>query len=470
MTHIPNFFDPNDELSNMLKKFDDMLKNHQNTYFDVEVFSDIIYYLIETNQKEKAYQAIKIAKKQHPESDEIKLKEAQLDIIAEKPEKAKRILKELLKFNQNNAEIYYYFGKLYLLSNKMTKAIRYYDSAVSLSEIDERFSILYLITDDLMDKGECSSAINYLHQVLDLDKFDFEALLDLGTCYKELNQLEKAIEEFDKYLDRDPFNEMIWYQMGSYYDQLGEDEKAISAYEFAAALEPEYASAYFNLALLYSRKKNYTGAVKYLGLLLEQEPNNLHARFYLAESYYQLGKIELAMENYEKTLAISPDFADAWFSIGEIYYDEDKIAESLFYVRKAIKNDPEEPLYWHRLGMIQQNLKFLDYAIKSFQRVLKLDPYDEQAAIHLAECYFEVKDFHRVIESCKNALKTFRDPALYFLWGGALLELEERKKGLDQIEAGLKKDYSAFDNFVYFFPKILSFDAVKKLYNRYQGI
>ncbi len=453
----------------MLKKFDDMLKNHRNAYFDVEVFSDIIYYLIETNQKEKAHQAIKIAKKQHPGSDEIKLKEAQLDIISDKPEKAKRILKELLNLNKNNAEIYYYFGKLYLSTNKMNKAIRYYDSAIALTETDDRFSLLYLITDDLMDKGEYAGAINYLHQVLELDNYDFEALMDLGTCYKELNQLNKAIEEFDKYLDRDTFNEMIWYQLGTYYEVLGNDDKAISAYEFAAALEPEYAAAYFNLALLFSRKEDYKGAIKYLQLLIDQEPANLHARFYMAESYSQMGQKELAMQNYEKTLAISPGFADAWFGIGEIYYSEDKISESLFYVRKAIKHNPIEPLFWHRLGMIQQNLKFLDYAIKSFSKVLKLDPYDEYAAIHLAECYFEAKDFNKTTKACKDALATFREPALNFLWGAALLELGEWADGLEQIEAGLKKDTDAFDNFVYFYPKILSFDAVKKLYNRYQG-
>lgn len=464
-----SFFNYDDDFGKILEKFEDMLSAKKSSYFDVEVFAEIIGYLIETNQKDKAKQALKIGLLQHPNSDELVLKSAQLNILTQNFQKANRILKQLLNQNGENPEIYYMLGQLQLATNKLSKAIKYFDAAHSLADFDEKATLLYLITDDLMDKGEYHQSINYLHQVLEIDKYDFEALIDLGTCYKELNLIDKAIEEFNNYLNRDTFNEMIWYQLGTLYEHINKDKEAIDSYEFAAAIEPEYSSAYFSIALIYSKNEEYEKATYYLEELIVNEKNNMHAYFYLAESYFQLGQTEKAMIYFEKTIELEPNFADAWFGIGEIYYKENRIAESLVYIRKAIKYDSEEPLFWLRLAMIQQNLKYLKYAAKSFQKVITLDPYDERANIHLAECYFEMKQFDKVIVNCNKALQKFNAAALYFLKGTAFLETGNEKEGLKIIKEGLDLEYEAFDNFVYFYPKILSFDAVKKLINSFQS-
>jgi tetratricopeptide (TPR) repeat protein len=463
------FFNPDDEFGKILQKFDDMLTSKKSSYFDVEVFAEIISYLIETNQKEKARQALKIGLRQHPNSDELMLKSAQFNIINQDFQKANRILKQLITRDGENAEVYYLFGQLHLASNNLKKAIKYFDAGLTLADFDDKATLLYLITDDLMDKGEYYSAINYLHQILDIDKYDFEAVIDLGTCYKELDLIDRAIEEFNNYLDKDTFNEMIWYQLGMLYEHLNKDKEAIDAYEFAAAIEPEYSSAYFSIAIIYSKNENYEKAIYYLEELIRHEVNNAHAYFYLAESYFQLEQTEKAMVNFEKTIAIEPDFADAWFGIGEIYYKENRIAESLVYIRKAIKHEPGEPLFWLRLGIIQQNLKYLKYAVRSFQKVISLDPYDEQASIHVTECYFELKQYDDVIKYSNKALQKFNTSSLYFLKGSAYIEKGKTEYGLKIIRTGLETDYDAFDNFVYFYPKILSFDAVKKLLNNFQS-
>jgi tetratricopeptide (TPR) repeat protein len=463
------FFNNDDDFGKMLQKFEDMLSAKKSSYFDVEVFSEIIGYLIETNQKDKAKQALKMGLLQHPNSEELLLKSAQLNIITQDFQKANRILKQLVGQNGKNPEIYYMLGQLQLATNKLNKAIKFFDAALNLADFDEKATLLYLITDDLMDKGEYHQAINYLHQVLDIDKYDFEALIDLGTCYKELDLIEKAIEEFNNYLDRDTFNEMIWYQLGTLYEHVNKDKEAIDSYEFAAAIEPEYSSAYFSIALIHSKNEDYKKATHYLEELIVHEKNNMHAYFYLAESYFQLGQTEKAMTYFEKTIELEPTFSDAWFGIGEIYYQENRIAESLVYIRKAIKHEPEEPLFWLRLAIIQQNLKYLKYAAKSFQKVISLDPYDERANIHLAECYFEMKQFKEVIVVCDKAVQKFNVAPLYFLKGTAFIELNKEKEGLAHIESGLKIDLEAFDNFVYFYPKILSYDAVKKIINSYQS-
>ena len=88
MLNSPGFLDFDDDFGRLLKKFEDMLSSKKSSYFDVEVFSEMIGYLIETNQKDKAKQAIKIGLRQHPNSDELMLKNAQFNILTQNFQKA----------------------------------------------------------------------------------------------------------------------------------------------------------------------------------------------------------------------------------------------------------------------------------------------------------------------------------------------------------------------------------------------
>ncbi|MFO7864857.1 MAG: tetratricopeptide repeat protein [Salinivirgaceae bacterium] len=469
MDNIPGLFGRNEEFNNTLKRFEDMLQKKKAAYFDVEDFINVINFLLQSSQREKARKVISIGLRQHPNTEELMLKEAQVHIMSKNFGKAKQILIKLLNITNGSAEVYYFFGKLYLGAKNMVKALRNYNAALSISDTEEKMELLYLITDDLMDDLKFAQAINYFHMILQLDKYDFEAIIDLTTCYNEIGRTEKALELCNIFLDRDSFNEMVWFHLGMLYERAGFEQEAIDAYEFAIAIEPEYSTAYYSLSEMYSKRGQYEISSRYLKDLVEQEPKNPHAHYLLGENYVQEQKDDKAMQCFEKTLTLMSDFADAWFGIGEIYFREGKITESLFYTKKAIKHDGNEPIYWYRLGIIHQNRKELNYAILAFKKVMQLDPYDELAAIRLGECLFENKNFEKTIKLCNEIGEKFKTCQLNFLQGAAECELGNLTEGLKHIETGLRKDFDGFDSFIYFFPKILSFDAVKKLVNKIQN-
>lgn len=466
MDNISGLFGHSEEFNDTLKKIEDMLLNNKSAYFDVEDFIDVVNYLLNINQYEKVRKIINIGLRQHPNSDELMMKDAHINIINKNFDRAKHILLRLIRTTNGNPEIYYYMGNLYLNAKNTKKAIRYFDSALSIADANDRIELLYLITDDLMDEEEFAHAINYLHQLLEIDKYDFEALMDLTTCYKEVGKEEKAIELCDNFLNRDPYNEIVWFHMGMLLEDDNEFAKAIDAYEYAVAIEPEYTSALFSLGLLHRNANQLEKSNWYFHEVIRIESGNPYAHFYIAMNHRDMGDNETAMTHFETTIAIEPSYAEAWFKIGTIYFEENHFEESLLYTKKAIKYDDGTPEYWSRFGTLMQILNHTKYAILAFKKVLIINPTEKSTRIHLAECYFKDKNYDKTISVCLEATETFNDSIFNFLYGAALLEIGETKKGLNQLKHGMEKDVEAFDEFVYFYPKIISFDAVKQLVNK----
>lgn len=464
--NISGLFGHDENFNDTLKRFEDMLLSNKSVYFDVESFVEVADYMMHLHQYEKVRKILNIGLLQHPKSEELLLKKAFLHIINDNFEKAKHILMSLIKMTSANPDVYYNLGYLYVRAKDIKKAVRYYDSALSMSDTNQKVDFLYQIIDDLMDELEYSVAINYLHQLLEIDPYDFEAIMDLTSSYKEIGQDEKAIDLCNDFLDKDPFNELVWFQLGMLYEELDMFDKAIEAYEFAVAIEPEYSLALYSLGILYRTIELFERSNMNFLELLKTEPESAQSNIFIGKNYLDLEEPEEAMKYFETAVALDPTFSEAWFRIGEIYFDEHRFYESLLYTKKAIKYERDEPTYWYRLGKLLQILNHTQYAILAFKRVLTLEETNKKAMLHLAECYFKDKDFEKTISTCAKASELFNDSSFNFLYGATLLETEEHEKGINQIQLGLEKDKDAFDEFVYFYPKIISFDAVKKLVNK----
>ncbi len=75
----------------------------------------------------------------------------------------------------------------------------------NLKAINNKGKVLY-------KQGKLEKAIAVHQQALKIDKDDAEALSSLGLLYLSLNQLNKAIESFDRAEKLQPDNPTIWLQ------------------------------------------------------------------------------------------------------------------------------------------------------------------------------------------------------------------------------------------------------------------
>ncbi len=75
-----------------IERYEEMIRNKDAYFFDVDAFVNIVDYYIERNDPVKALQVIEYAKDQHPDSVEFLLREAQLLAMVERFDDALYIL------------------------------------------------------------------------------------------------------------------------------------------------------------------------------------------------------------------------------------------------------------------------------------------------------------------------------------------------------------------------------------------
>jgi len=78
-----------------------------------------------------------------------------------------------------------------------------------------------------------------------------------GNAYAELNEHERAIEDYNKTIELDPNDAKAYYNRGLAYAELNKYEQAIEDYDKAIELNPNYAEAYANRGIAYSEIHRY---------------------------------------------------------------------------------------------------------------------------------------------------------------------------------------------------------------------
>ena len=79
---------------------------------------------------------------------------------------------------------------------------------------------------------------------------DSNAWLNLGSVYANLQDIEKAIEVFEKIIELDPKNSLALYNIGMMYGGLEDPVKGIEYVESALKIDPSNEDAKSALNLL----------------------------------------------------------------------------------------------------------------------------------------------------------------------------------------------------------------------------
>ena len=122
---------------------------------------------------------------------------------------------------------------------------------------------LFLAAVQAEEAGEKQRAIDYYHEILQLEPDYAPASINLGTLHFHLRQYTKAEEYYRRATIADPSYVLAYLDLGNVLDELERMDEAIAAYRQAVALAPGYADAHYNLALAYERKGQHRSALRH---------------------------------------------------------------------------------------------------------------------------------------------------------------------------------------------------------------
>lgn len=159
--------------------------------------------------------------------------------------------------------------------------------------------------------------------------------LYLGLAYKDIGEIEKAIETLEKGSGLNPKNSKIITNLGSLYSEVGKAEKAYQLYYDALLLIPENATLYNNIGAYYYECGNHIKALEYYDVALKF--NSMLTTTYAnkARSLAHIGKYEEAnkfakiakLRDYDAYTQLMTDIQDIKVNNPSIYFDRNKYIE-----------------------------------------------------------------------------------------------------------------------------------------------
>jgi tetratricopeptide (TPR) repeat protein len=98
----------------------------------------------------------------------------------------------------------------------------------------------------LAESGMNRLALVYYDLAVKLDPRDPSLWVNLGTLYRQLNEMDKAKSAFSRALNINPATAVAHYNLGAIFDIQGKYQRALEAYRIALTLDPSLGDPAFN--------------------------------------------------------------------------------------------------------------------------------------------------------------------------------------------------------------------------------
>ncbi len=433
-----------EEVKNVVRKYEEMRKNNESYFFDVIEFETIIDYYIDSNNSIKAFEAALLASEQHPNSVSIQLRNARVLIDKGRAVEALRILKRLENIEPGNHEIYIAKGTALGILGDIQGAKKMFDYSLKLDS-DDVGNILFSIASVLQNLNYYEHLIPYLRQLSELEPGFFAHLYDLAYAYEKIDDYDNSILYYRKYLEEDPFSDSAWYNLGIIYNKLDQSDKALEAYDFALAINSQNTFALFNKANILCNLERFSEAIPVYHEYLENEPESFEAMTYLAECYEKTNEVVIAKKYYQDAIELAPEFADPWFGLGVLALNSGQSDDSMILLRKALRLDDENPEIWYFLGKAHYSKGEKKAALRCYREALKLDVYYDEVWRDIGKIIIREGLSHRSLPYFEKAYRIIGDvPGINYLLASFYLHDKNPDKAYRHLSLALDVDKNLF--------------------------
>lgn len=154
------------------------------------------------------------------------------------------------------------------------------------------------------DKKNWKEARDWFKKAIKKDKRYADARKALANTYIKLDELDEAIDEYEKMKKLPDADAEVYYTLGLFYTIRKKTEKAREHFEAAIRMNAGYAEAYYRLGSLYYDAGHYAGAQEQVRSALQWDPDhpdylylNAACLMGLKKTYEALQMLEEALEN-----------------------------------------------------------------------------------------------------------------------------------------------------------------------------
>jgi tetratricopeptide (TPR) repeat protein len=333
----------------LIQKYETLLYNKESMYFDIEEFDIIISYYVSESRYADALEALIRAELCYPDDIELALHKIRIMMYLDNFDRAFELLLSLEDKSYDLFEINLYKGHIYTLNDEIENAVQEFELALEKNPDFEDVELQY-IPNILIDQKYYEEAIPFLHRFIDAGICTAQMFLNIGRCYEQIGEPEKAEKYYEKSLDEDPFNEKTWVTLGILHLNTNNAQKALEAFEFALSINSDSQIVSLCKAAALIQSGEHDKATECIMDVLAKAPDDANALFSLGECYEQTQNLEEAEHCYAKAIMEEYDFAMPYWGLSKLLYAQGDVEAAIRVINKAIELEPDNEEYLYFRG------------------------------------------------------------------------------------------------------------------------
>lgn len=309
------------------------------------------------------------------------INQAKKAIDAEQFDKAKTILKSIIKAKPSDGEANFVLGNVYLNQSVVDSAKIYYNNGLQASD-KKNLSYIGLGQLDLDAKNTAAAQANFALATKDMKKKDVNEFIYIARAYMNSDNpdYKNATDVLKRALLVDPQNAQALLAIGDAYYGANNQNDAYKAYRDAFTADNTLLRAKMQLGVLLKGAKSYDEAIKSFNEVIALDANYGPVYRELAETYYKWARnkpstakvnLQNAITNYEKYLSLTDYSLDSKMRHADflILVKDYKQLETV--ANKMIAQDKVNPRIYRYLGYAAYENGNVDVAIKSIEDYIK---------------------------------------------------------------------------------------------------
>lgn len=194
-------------------------------------------------------------------------------------------------------------------------------SGIQVMEDVEVSKELFREATNLFNEGRVSTSLQLFQDFLETNPTLFQVRLNIGDCYREMGEHEKALAEYQAVLDKlkeenvdlrgNKYAAQALAHMGETYLKIDDVEKGQSCLTQAIEIFPGDHALAFNVAEIYFKGGKIDQAIEYYSLAVEAKPDWPLAHLKIGYAYLNKGEYDLAVASFKKFLELAPEDNEA---------------------------------------------------------------------------------------------------------------------------------------------------------------
>lgn len=236
---------------------------------------------------------------------------------------------------------------------------------------------------EYFQKHDWNSAIDMFTSVVEVETDNAEIYNNLGLCYANLGDDEKAEKNYLRCIELNPKIPQCYINLTDIYYKQKRFGEGINILSFASGILPDNLVIRHYLARFYMEDSKRDLAIDELIYILEKQPDNYDAYYDLARVYFELGNYDSAIENLENVLEFKQDNEWIYYYLAEAYQANDEIDKALSNFLKAAASNNKFSIAYKKAAILFMARGDYKDAIEYFEDYLNFDiPQEEKDSVN----------------------------------------------------------------------------------------